>query len=48
MQKKTNGFSLGGIIGETLKWRLHPLIHTLLGFNVTQDFVDAQDRDSKR
>jgi len=33
---------------STQNWKLHPLIHTLLGFNVTQDFVDAHDRDSKR
>jgi hypothetical protein len=28
LQKRANGLLLGGIAGETLKWRLHPLIHT--------------------
>jgi len=34
---RANSLFLGGIAGETLKWRLHPLIHTLLGFAQAQD-----------
>jgi len=37
MQKKGHALFLGGTIGETLGWRLHPLIHTLLGFPQAQD-----------
>jgi hypothetical protein len=35
--KKGNGFFLIGIIGETLKWRLHPLFKLLPEHNLTQD-----------
>jgi hypothetical protein len=42
MQKKGHALFLGGTIGETLGWRLHPLIHTLLNFNLVQNAVDGQ------
>ena len=32
----------GGRRGETLKWRLHPLIHTRLDFNLSQNAVGGQ------
>jgi hypothetical protein len=33
---------LGGSKGREQKYRLHPLIHTLLEFNVAQDFGGCQ------
>ena len=32
---------------ERAKWRLHPLIHTLLKFNLAQDMVYCQREEKK-
>jgi hypothetical protein len=40
---RANSLFLGGIAGETLKWRLHPLIHTIALKELAQNVVRAPE-----
>jgi hypothetical protein len=44
-EEKANRLFVGESTGETLKWRLHPLIHTLLESNLAPDIAACQFKE---